>query len=275
MHVELLHKDHFISNYKIFRPHGQLSRYVECFWETDFTDVFKHQPGGFCNVFLPNVGYTYLIHLGTPFSLELNGSSFSIKTDAFVPRNHAAIVRHRLGNHVFGIKFRVSPIYLLRDVNFFEYRNFIFPLTYLFDDIIIKEVKSATSFQQRVEIVCSYYNRIIKAKKETAAVRLVGNILYGWQNESNFDGSIKQVGVAHKVNTRVLRGYFETTIGISPKQAFQIVRMRKAIERLLMDPASFDLSSFSYHNKSHFLRHLKAFLADSRVDPSLISNMLP
>jgi hypothetical protein len=48
-------------------------------WETDFDDLFSKNPQSFSDVFFPNVGYTYIINLGTPFIMQLQKLLLKVK----------------------------------------------------------------------------------------------------------------------------------------------------------------------------------------------------
>ena len=72
-----------------------------------------------------------------------------MKTDGFLPRYNAIECFHQPGNHLFGIKFRISPVIFEKKINFSEYQDYIFPLSYLLDQSIIDKVKKAASFEER------------------------------------------------------------------------------------------------------------------------------
>ena len=46
-----------------------------------------------------------------------------MKTDGFLPRYNAIECFHQAGNHLFGIKFRVSPIIFEKQIDFSEYHK--------------------------------------------------------------------------------------------------------------------------------------------------------
>ena len=127
-HIEFFHRDHF--EYRYFRKKAKksLSQFIDFFWETDFDTLFEQYPEGFSDALFPNVGYTYLINLGTPFVMQLGEDSFEMKSDGFLPRHRNMVCHHSPGNRIFGIKFKVSPLLFEKKINFSEYREFIFPL---------------------------------------------------------------------------------------------------------------------------------------------------
>jgi AraC-like DNA-binding protein len=68
------------------------------------------------------------------------------------------------------------------------------------------------------------------------------------------------------VSSRTLQRYFEATTSISSKQAFQILRIRKAIVQLLDHPGNFNPAQFGYYDQSHFYKQLKSFLNHPAIE---------
>ncbi len=265
-HVEFFHKDHFEFRYHRRKAKKSLSRFIDFFWETDFDELYSKYPGGFSDALFPNVGYTYLINLGTPFVMQLEDESFEVRSDGFLPRHRNMICHHSHGNKIFGIKFRVSPVIFEKKINFSEYREFIFPLAYLIDRKIVDKIKSAASFEERVQIVSDYYDRIvIKYSGSMKQVDIVTGILKDCSDENSFDISIEELAVKYGISSRTLQRYFEATTSVTSKQALQILRIRKAVEALTTSPDKFHFSSFGYYDYSHFYRHLKQFISRNSI----------
>lgn len=70
--------------------------------------------------YFQTLGYTYLINLGTPLVMQVDDEKFEMKTDGFLPRHKAIECYHRVGNRLFGIKFKVSPVIFEKKINFSE-----------------------------------------------------------------------------------------------------------------------------------------------------------
>ncbi len=243
-----------------------LAQFIEFFWETDFDPLYQAYPEGFSDALFPNVGYTYLINLGTPFVMQLDEERFEMKSDGFLPRHKHMICHHATGNRIFGIKFRVSPVIFQKKINFSEYREYIFPLAYLIDRDLVQQVKAAASFDQRVQILTDYYDTIVqKYSGSMKAVDVVTSILSRWSG-GEFDTPVEALAAGHGLSSRTLQRYFESATSISTKQAYQILRIRKAIEALVGDPNTFDLRQFAYYDHSHFHKHLKAFLGSHHIE---------
>ena len=266
-HVEFFHKVHFDCRYHRRKAKKSLSQFIDFFWETDFEELYRQFPEGFSDALFPNVGYTYLINLGTPFVMQLEDESFEMRSDGFLPRYKNMICHHSIGNKIFGIKFKVSPVIFEKKVNFSEYKEYIFPLAYLIDRKIIDKIKAADSFDKRMQIVSEYYERIVeKYSGSLKQVDVVTEILKECSDQSMFTSSIEDLSRKYKISSRTLQRYFEAATSITSKQALQIIRIRKAVEHLTTSPGSFHFSSYGYYDYSHFYKHLKQFLNKHTIE---------
>lgn len=266
-HVEFFHRDHFEYRYHRKKAKRSLAHFIDFFWETDFDELYKQYPGGFSDALFPNVGYTYLINLGTPFIMQLENESFEMRSDGFLPRHKHMICHHSAGNKIFGIKFQVSPVIFEKKINFSEYKEYIFPLAYLMDRKVIDKIKAAGSFEKRMHIASDYYDRIIEQYAGSLKqVDVVTEILKDCTVQNNFTLSIEELSKKHNISTRTLQRYFEATTSISSKQALQILRIRKAIGHLTGDTATFHFSTYGYYDYSHFYKHLKSFINQHTID---------
>ena len=260
-HIEFFDIDHFENYYHRVKPPKEIMHFIDFFWETKFDDLLQQYPEGFSDVLFPNIGYTYLINLGTPFIMQVDEKCFEMKSDGFLPRNKSIECFHRPGNRLFGIKFKVSPVIFEKKVNFSEYRKYIFPLSYLLEQQIIAEIKKANDFDERVAILTDHFQNIVQRHSASLRpVQIVTEILEQCDATNNFTTSIQTFALKYKISTRTLQRYFEITTSISSKPALQILRIRKATQQLATSPANFHFSLYGYYDKSHFYKHLKKFL---------------
>ena len=261
-HVEFFHKEHFEKNYHRTPPPAGLAHFIDFFWETDFAHLWKKYPKGFSDALFPNIGYTYLINLGTPFVMQLNEKSFDMKADGFLPRHTSIECYHQRGNQLFGVKFRISPVIFEKKINFAEYREYIFPLAYLLDRNVIGKVKNAPDFDGRVEILSSHYQAIVdKYSGSLQPVKIVREILDHCFRTNDFATPVEEYASRYNISSRTLQRYFETSTSISSKKALQIMRIRKAVAHMANSPESFHYSIYGYYDHSHFYKHLKQFVA--------------
>jgi AraC-like DNA-binding protein len=265
-HIEFFHIDHFENNYHRVKPAPELEDFIDFFWETKFDHLWEEHPKGFSDALFPNVGYTYLINLGTPFTMQVDEQKFKMKTDGFLPRHKAIECYHEPGNKLFGIKFKISPVIFEKKINFAEYKGYIFPLSYLIDSSIVEQIKKADSFEKRIHLLNDHFQTIVK--KHAASLRpvqIVREILDECNKKNSFNFPVEELAARYSISTRTLQRYFETATGISSKKALQIMRARKATHHLAIDPKTFHYSVYGYYDHSHFYKHLKQFLHKSTL----------
>ena len=260
-HIEFFDIDHFENKYHRVKPPASLGHFIDFIWETDFEELLEQHPKGFSDALFPNVGYTYLINLGTPYIMQVDEKSFNMKGDGFLPRHKAIECYHSRGNKLFGIKFNISPVIFEKKVNFSEYRNQIYPLSYLIDKSVITKLKSASSFDERVDIVVKYFSNIVnKYSGSLQPISVVTEILDRCNTKNDFAIAIEDFAKEYNISTRTLQRHFEAVTSISSKTALQIMRIRKATQHLATSPNTFHFSEYGYYDKSHFYKHLKKFL---------------
>lgn len=265
-HIEFFDIDHFENYYHRVKPSDELKNFIDFFWETKFDTLLHSDSPGFSDTLFPNIGYTYLINLGTPFIMQVDEKRFEMKSDGFLPRHKSIECFHSTGNCLFGIKFKVSPIIFEKRINFSEYREYIFPLTYLVDQKIINKIKEAADFNERVKILNTYFQNIVqKYHGSWRPIQIVTEILQECNVTNNFTTPIQVFASKYNISTRTLQRYFEIATSISSKQALQILRIRKATHHLATSPDSFNFSLYGYYDKSHFYKHLKKFLQKSTL----------
>jgi AraC-like DNA-binding protein len=265
-HIEFFHIDHFENNYHRVKPAKELEGFIDFFWETKFDDLLQQYPQGFSDALFPNIGYTYLINLGTPFIMQVGDKEFNMKTDGFLPRNKSIECYHRPGNKLFGIKFKISPIIFKTKVNFAEYREYIYPLSYLMEQSVIDNVKRTSSFEERIHILNNYFQSIIKTYPGPGeAIRIVSEILQHCDYHNDFNTSVEAFAEKYKISVRTLHRYFEATTSLSSKKALQILRIRKAAQQLANKPQDFKYEQYGYYDYSHFYKHLKQFLKKDTI----------
>jgi AraC-like DNA-binding protein len=268
-HVEFLNRAHFEQHYDRLAPPATLEHFIDFFWETKFENLWSRYPDGFTDILFPNVGYTYLINLGTPFTMLLDDEPFEVRLDSFLPRNKTLASIHSPGNHIFGIKFKISPVLFEKKLNFSEYRGQIVPLTYLVDKQLIDAVKAAPGFEERAAIATTYYQDILHTNPEPLqAILTVKNILDNCKKSLRFGDSVAQLAAEHNISARTLQRYFDMTTSISGKKALQIMRIRMATAMLAEDPAHFEFTRYGYFDRSHFIKHLKQFLKCHSLTPA-------
>ncbi len=260
-HLEFVHQQHFETNYHRVYPEGRLNLFIDFFWQTRFDTLLEQYPEGFSDVLFPNLGYTYLVNLGTPFTMQVNDNKVPVKQGGFLPRLNMIKAFHSKGNCLFGIKFKVSPVIFQKKINFAEYSGTVFPLSYLLEPQIIQQLQTDISFDQRVQLLSDYYDAILQQHQGSLKpIEVVVAILDHVNRQQAFKVSIEEHAAEHQISSRTLQRYFEAATGTGSKQALQVLRIRKAIHHIIHTPHSFHYSKYGYYDFSHFYKHLKQFL---------------
>lgn len=193
--------------------------------------------------------------------MQVEDKKFNMRTDCLLPRYNTIESFHKPGNHLFGIKFRISPVIFEKKVDFSEYKGAVFPLSYLIDPTISSRVKAAGTFKERIQILIDYYHSLLsKYEGSLKPVHIVSEILDRANQENDFEISLEAEAEHYKVSGRTLLRYFETSTGIPGKKALQVMRVRKAIAHIIHSPKSFNLHDYGYHDQSHLYKHLRNFL---------------
>lgn len=260
-HIEFIHTDHFENNYYRHHVQGKLSLFIDFFWQTKFEKLWKKHPKGFSDALFPNLGYTYLINLGTPFVMQVEDIKFNMKTDGFLPRPGYIECFHQPGNVLFGIKFKVSPVIFEKKIDFADYSGSIFPLSYLAEPTLLNKIKKVSSFEKRVQLLMNYYEqKLEKYGGSLQPVSIVTSILDNAVKKNNYNTSVEGLATQYDISARSLQRYFRACTGVNSKKALQVLRIRKAAANIILNPKSFHYTAYGYYDFSHFYKHLKQFL---------------
>ena len=259
-HIEFIHTDHFEDNYYRHHVQGKLSLFIDFFWQTKFEKLWRQYPKGFSDALFPNLGYTYLINMGTPFVMQVEDSKFNMRTDGFLPRPGYIECFHQPGNVLFGIKFKVSPVIFEKKIDFADYSGAIFPLSYLAEPGLLNKIKKASSFEKRVQILMEYYQqKLDKYEGSLQPVNIVTSVLDVSVKKNNYNIPVEELARKYQISARTLQRYFRVCTGVNSKTALQILRIRKAVSAILSTPKNFHYSDYGYYDFIHFYKHLKQF----------------
>ena len=193
--------------------------------------------------------------------MQVGKKKFNMKTDGFLPRHQNIECFHQEGNCLFGIKFKISPVIFEKKINFSEYTEAIFPLSYLMEKQVIDDIKKATDFKERISLLDNYYSSIVKRfEGSVLPITIVSEILDHCSRSMAFNEPIEKMAAKYDISSRTLQRYFEKCTGLSTKKTLQILRIRKAVEQMTLDPLRFDFVQYGYYDYSHFYKHLQQFL---------------
>ena len=84
--------------------------------------------------------------------------------------------------------------------------------------------------------------------------------------------SVEEFALHYAISSRTLQRYFLTCTGVNSKTALQILRIRKAVNDIVLCAENFHYKDYGYYDFSHFYKHLKQFLhhdALKKIKPHL------
>lgn len=274
--IEFIHSNHFHKHHhKYYTPDETLNPFIDFFWETNFDDLWSLYPEGFTDTLFPNIGYTYFINLANPCNIIYKNQSFRISKEAFLPRSHKITCHHCKGNKVFGIKFLASPILLEKKINFLEYQNFIYPLSYLIDQNVLAYIRQAQSFKERIEIASDYFNLIIKRNKlQKNPVFISTEIIKYCKDQKQFNLPLQFFTDYFHLSNKTIHRNFASTTGLTYKQAINLLRIRSALESQ-SEKGIIKWEDFGYYDNSHFLKELKKFAGPHFLAIKKLTNYTP
>jgi AraC-like DNA-binding protein len=193
--------------------------------------------------------------------MQVQQNKTEMKGDGFLPRLNNIECYHQAGNCLFGIKFKTSPVVFEKKVNFSEYSGTVFSLSYLLQQSVISNIKTAASFEKRVQLLCKHYEEILEQYEGSLQpIQVVTSILAGCLQQNKFNPPVEELAEKYHISTRTLQRYFETATGVSSKKALQVLRIRKAVSHIITAPETFHYGIYGYYDFSHFYKHLKQFL---------------
>ena len=265
-HIEFINADHFEKNYHRHFVKGRLSLFIDFFWQTKFETLWVQYPDNFSDALFPNLGYTFIINLGTPFDMQVAQNRKPVKSDIILPRLHHIECYHHPGNILFGIKFKVSPVLFEKKVNFSEYNGSVYPLSYLAEPSLLEKIKQAASFEKRIELLSAYYEEKLKQYESSLRpVSIVTQLLDKAVKQNRFNTSLELLAAMQHISPRTLHRYFLACTGVNAKQALQVLRIRTAVNHILSNPETFRIDQYGYYDYSHFYKHLKQFLSNRAI----------
>jgi AraC-like DNA-binding protein len=137
---------------------------------------------------------------------------------------------------------------------------------------VLDNIKQAADFEERISLLNNYYTSIVKKfEGSVLPITIVSEILDDCSRTMAFNGPIEEMAAKYSISSRTLQRYFEKCTSLSTKKTLQILRIRKAVEQMALDPAHFDFTQYGYYDYSHFYKHLQQFL-DKTVLQKILKN---
>lgn len=265
--IEIINKEHFLSNHFFSRPYNGLNEYVSHYWETNLE--FK-RPSLLEEKFLPLASYSMIVNLGSPYRLFFDDKLYTIEGDVIVTRSRPVKYIYVRGNKIFGIHFSadlLSLFYKQGDPSNFPHVSNLKECDEQLE-VLARSIKMADDFETRTSISNKYLMDWEKKLAETKKTQL----RYVVANTRDIEASvidsmnIKEAAMNNSLTVRSFERYYLNTIGITPKYYWRIIRFRKAIAHFFADQKKFFPKEFGYHSYAHFYKEAIEMTGEAPVD---------
>lgn len=172
----------------------------------------------------------------------------------------AITVIHAPGTHEFSIKFKPGVLYPCLSGDISALVDNHLPLRKYIRQDVINELKSKSSFGERVRYAECWLQDYLKSFETDYKLKTVTKAIYHIQNSRDFKLSSvsKEVGVSNATLNR----YFREVLGVSPKQCFKALRFKTALNKYRSSGSNDLYEELGYTDFSHFVKEAKKLAND-------------
>jgi hypothetical protein len=230
------------------RPSQSLRPFIECYRETRCSGLPMPVR------YLPNVAFVIRFNLGGTFHLRSAAHSFAFDDHLFIPSQHTWID----DGCFFAIQFRFGLLPYLPGGEQGPPPEWPVTIRGLLSDNYINSIEQANSFEERIKLTEDYFSGLYdQNKKWVDRYQVVEDVVNYFQqgqfDAQRLDGGLKQ----NFVSSRSLQRYFLKNFGLTPKAAYCILRMRRALQAYFNDPKTFRVYEHDFYDYSHFYKEVK------------------
>lgn len=236
------------------KPISELEPYIDHLWEKSVSDQ-SDIPYEIETIF-PEDQLNITFTLGLPyFRAQKNPTEFQEINTHVVEALHTipSYYKHQIGNHIFGIKFKIGGLYPFANETFKSIVNTTISLASLvkLDSNLIDEIVQADRFETRCDLFQQSFLTLLQPKRKEKYLRFTeivnSNDDFGQLNESAYKS--------------VMRLFIDVT-GITPKEFIQIKRINQSLAQLSQkkDIKSHELADMlGFYDSAHFTNEFKKY----------------
>lgn len=267
-----------MSLLQIYKPSPHLSHVVEYYWRS----ILSLNESLVQNVPTPLMqGMTFNLNRLT--EKMVFGETTQVMDDYCYlfgqPTGHRLSHSHTTGVDIFGIKFTLTGIYSLGNIQMKEVADAIVPADCIWGreiEWLCEAMYGTSDTAGMIREVEQFLWTKVKQKRQTVTEPLE-HIVHYIQSEKVY--SVKDILDKVYLSERTMQRHFINQIGVSPKQYAQICRYNAVRENLEKNPKIdwFEIvCKYGYHDQSHFVKEFKKFSGktpvqymESHLTPSL------
>jgi AraC-like DNA-binding protein len=256
MHNEFFSKQHYAAAYRFATPPAALAPWVEFSWESSFGDLVQAPEASLQERSFAQLSSSIVFNEGDTFHITVKGSPPIEVSEAVIIGHHSQpiVFSHTKENRLFGLKLRPGGFYHLLGIPAGLIRDSIVPLR----DLGFAPLQP----NQNMEAM---YRFVQQSPYRTDAYKLqsVQQALDLYLAQVHNSPKVEQVAWELHLGAKTLNRYFHETLGIGPRKAFSIARIRAALKAYAgkRPGTSFSVYDFGYTDHSHFYKDLSKYTA--------------
>ena len=246
--------------YAFKAPCPELMDHIEFFSESSANATRQHiQCQHFTIKMFPSWTPTMYINLGEPYLISVGTHRFFVPHDRDILFLRDTIVeRHNsISDHIFTIKFLPGSLEQLLAISPSTLISQVIDLRNILTAQILKQIKQAGNFDERVLMVENFLVMKIRKEKDHR-FNFVRQAICAYTN-AEMELSLSELSGQFYVSYKTLNRNFHRVIGTSPKNYFSIIRARKALTAYLGQKERFIPADFGYFDMSHFYKDVTHF----------------
>lgn len=236
------------------KPIASLEPYIDHLWEKSVVEE-EDIPYEIETIF-PEDQLNITFSLGLPYlRAQKDPAVFEEINSNVIEALHTipSYYKHQIGNHIFGIKFKIGGLYPFVNTSFKSIVNTHFELTDFinFDSTVIDQIYQASKFENRCEIFQKHFSELIIPKRKDKFERLnrllISNEEFTQLNDSEYKTAMR---------------LFMDVTGISPKEYIQIKRINQSLAQISQkkDIKSHELADMlGFYDSAHFTNEFKKY----------------
>lgn len=252
VHTEFFSGRHFLEAYAFEPPPAALSGWVSSLWQSRFEALYAadHTVSLHERSFA-QLSCSVVISNGSPFFVQAGNEMTEVKNTIIIGHQARPLLfHHDAGNRLEGVKLKPGGFYRLFGIPASLLQDAIVPVDELLGKKQAYDLRSLTMLAAERSCKADLY----KFDNVQKALSLY---------DDNMADNMPLDKIAWRLHftSKTLNRYFHETIGIAPKKAFSIMRIRKALHDLaqMRNKKQFSLYGYGFTDRSHFYKDLRAY----------------
>jgi len=237
------------------KPEGLLAEYIDHFWEKKMEDQ-DDIPYEVETIF-PEDQLVITFSLGNTYYRAIQKPENFIPIDgAIVEALHTQTTyyKHQVGNHIFGIKFKLGGLACFSAESFKNFNNINAPLAKYLGasaDLLLPKVQKLATFEERIIQFTEFLEPLILADRVKKWKRLQGFVEV-LESHQDINAALYKT---------ITRSFIELT-GITPKDYLQIKRINQSLAYFAQNKSSKNqelAELLGFYDTAHFNHTFKKF----------------